>query len=63
MPVNIDGLIMPVQESGQLNLKQTLKLMAPVFVQADRLLMMILSWLPLFDKFIHDGKAAAHEGS
>lgn len=36
-------LFTPVQVSGQLNLKQTLKLMALVFVQADKLLIVIVS--------------------
>jgi hypothetical protein len=42
-PENNADLPTPVQESGQLNPKQTLKLMAFVFVQADKLLMVTVS--------------------
>ena len=63
VPVNNDGFITPVQESGQLNLKHTLKLIAPVLVQEDRLLIAMVSWVPLFVILIQDGKLAAQLAS
>ena len=63
MPVNNAGLITPVHESGQLNLKHTLKLMAPVLVQDAKLLMVIVSCVPLFVMLIQPGKLAAQAAS
>ncbi len=62
-PVNTAGFITPVHESGQINLKHTLKLMAPVLVQANKLLMVMVSWLPMFVILMHPGRLAAQDGS
>jgi hypothetical protein len=43
VPEKVAVLFTPVQVSGQLNRKQTLKLIAPVLLQADKLLIVIVS--------------------
>lgn len=62
-PVNVVGFVTPVQESGQLYLKHTLKLIAPVLVQEDKLLIVMVSCEPTFDKLIQAGKLAAQLAS
>ena len=63
VPLKRAGLITPVQESGQLYLKQMLKLMAPVFVQADKLLMVTVTAEPLLVTVMQPGRLAVQDGS
>ena len=63
VPLNVVGFCTPVQESGQLNLKHTLKLMALVLVQAERLLIVIVNWPAILVMLIQGGNTAAQAGS
>jgi hypothetical protein len=62
-PVNVVGFVTPVQESGQLYLKHILKLMAPVLVQEDKLLMVMVTCEPLLETTIHPGRLAVQLAS
>lgn len=63
VPVNVAGFVTPVQESGQLYLKHILKLIAPVLVQEDKLLMVTVTCEPLFETTIHPGRLAVQLAS
>lgn len=63
VPVNVVGLFTPVHESGQLNRKQRLKLMAPVLVQDERLLMVTVTEDPLLVTTIQPGRLAVQLAS
>lgn len=63
VPVNMVGLFTPVHESGQLKRKQRLKLMAPVFVQEDKLLMVTVTDDPLLVTTIQPGRLAVQLAS
>ena len=63
VPLKTAGFITPVHESGQLYRKQILKLIAPVFVQDARLLIVTVTDAPLLVTTIHPGRLAVQLAS